>query len=82
MPNIMLVHPVHGSKIALSEGEVEHDAKFGWTRYHAPTPVVKPTEAAPVEEAPVKRKYTRKVTEQPIEQPNSNALASDESEGQ
>lgn len=73
MPQILLTHPVHGSKFALSESEVEHDAKFGWTRYTDATPEV----AAPVE----KRKYTRRVTEQPIEQPNSNMLASDESEG-
>lgn len=73
MPQILMTHPTHGSKFALSESEAEHDAKFGWTRYTDATPEV----AAPVE----KRKYTRRVTEQPIEQPNSNMLASDESEG-
>ena len=73
MPQILLTHPVHGSKFALSESEVEHDAKFGWTRYTDVTP----DQVAPVE----KRKYTRRVTEQPVEQPNSNMLASDESEG-
>lgn len=73
MPQILLTHPVHGSKFALSETEVENDAKFGWTRYTDDTPEV----VAPVE----KRKYTRRVTEQPVEQPNSEPLASDESEG-
>ena len=73
MPQILLTHPVHGSKFALSESEVEHDAKFGWTRYTDATP----DQVAPVE----KRKYTRRVTEQPIEQPNDTESASDESEG-
>ena len=83
--NVVLVHPVHGAKVATNEQEIEHDEKLGWTRYNPDTPVEKPTEAAPVEEAPAKRKYTRKVTEQPIEQPNEVpdflTSASDESEG-
>ena len=79
--NVVLVHPVHGAKVATHEDEISHDEKLGWTRYNPDTPVEKPTEAAPVEEAPAKRKYTRKVTQQTIEQPNSEELASDESEG-
>ena len=84
--NVVLVHPVHGAKVAINEQEIEHDEKLGWTRYNPDTPVEKPTEAAPepVAEAP-KRKYTRKVTQQPIEQPNEVpsflTSASDESEG-
>lgn len=27
----VLVHPVHGAKIATLEAEVEHDLKLGWT---------------------------------------------------
>lgn len=74
--NIVLTHPKHGAKIAISEVEAKQDEKIGWVRYTAPTPVVEP-EAAP------KRKYARRVVEQPIEQPISNALlASDESEGE
>lgn len=73
MAQILLTHPTHGSKFALSEGEADHDAKFGWTRYTDATPEV----VAPVE----KRKYTRRVTEQPVEQPNGDQPASDESEG-
>ena len=73
MPQIMLTHPDHGIKFALSEAEVTHDAKFGWTRYTDGTPA----EAAPVE----KRKYTRRVTTQPLEQPNDEQSASDESAG-
>ena len=70
--NIVLVHPKHGAKIAISEAEIKNDEKCGWTRFTEPTPV------EPVVEE-VKRKYTRK----PIEQPISNALlASDESEGE
>ena len=76
--NVVLVHPVHGAKVATNEQEIEHDEKLGWMRYNPDTPVEVAPE--PVVEAP-KRKYTRKVTEQPIEQPNSEPLASDESEG-
>jgi len=83
--NVVLVHPIHGAKVAINELEMEQDVKNGWTRYNPDTPVEKPTEAAPVEETPVKRKYTRKVTQQPIEQPNEVpsflTSASDESEG-
>lgn len=80
--NVVLVHPIHGAKVAINKLEMEQDVKNGWTEYNPATPVEKPTEAAPelVTEAP-KRKYTRKVTEQPIEQPNDKESASDESEG-
>ena len=84
--NVVLVHPIHGAKVAINELEIEMDEKNGWTRYNPDTPVEKPTKAAPesVTEAP-KRKYTRKVTQQPIEQPNEVpsflTSASDESEG-
>ena len=80
--NIVLVHPVHGAKIATQQAELEQDVKNGWTEYNPDTPVEVAPE--PVVEAP-KRKYTRKVTEQPIEQPNEVpsflTSASDESEG-
>ena len=84
--NVVLVHPVHGAKVATNEQEIEHDEKLGWTRYNPDTPVEKPTEAAPVEQAPAKRnKLTRKVTQPTIEQPNEVpdflTSASDESEG-
>lgn len=75
---IHLTHPIHGSKFAMTDTEVEHDEKSGWVRYTAPTPVEVASE--PVAEAP-KRKYTRKVSEQPIEQPNGDEPVSDESEG-
>lgn len=74
MPQIMMSHPLHGIKFALSEAEIEHDEKFGWTRYTDATP----GEATPVE----KRKYTRRVATQPLEQPNGSAPASDESAGE
>ena len=60
-------------ELNLQIGNAENDAKNGWTRYTDATPDT----AAPVE----KRKYTRRVVEQPVEQPNSEPLASDESEG-
>jgi hypothetical protein len=80
--NITLVHPTHGAKVAINEAEIEMDEKNGWTRYNPDTPVEVAPE--PVVEAP-KRKYTRKVTDQPVEQPNEVpsflTSASDESEG-
>ena len=80
--NVVLVHPIHGAKVAINELEMEQDVKNGWTEYNPDTPVEVVPEA--VAEAP-KRKYTRKVTEQPIEQPNEVpsflTSASDESEG-
>ena len=76
--NVVLVHPIHGAKVAINKLEMEQDVKNGWTEYNLDTPVEAAYES--VAEAP-KRKYTRKVTEQPIEQPNSDTLASDESEG-
>jgi len=76
--NITLVHPEFGAKVATNQEELNHDVKNGWSEYNPDTPV----EVAPesVVEAS-KRKYTRKVTDQSIEQPNSDTLASDESEG-
>ena len=84
--NVVLVHPVHGAKVATNEQEIEHDEKLGWTRYNPDTPVEQPTEAALVEQAPAKRnKLTRKVTQPTIEQPNEGpdflTSASDESAG-
>ena len=75
---ILLTHPIHGSKFALHESEVALDEENGWVRYTDGTPE-SPSEAAPVER--VKRKYTRRVQEAPVEQPNSDTLVSDESEG-
>ena len=80
--NVTLVHPEFGAKVATTEVELEMDEKNGWTRYNPDTPVEVAPE--PVVEAP-KRKYTRKVTDQSIEQPNEVpsflTSASDESEG-
>lgn len=72
--NVVMVHPVHGAKVAINDQEIAMDEQNGWTRYNAET-----AQAAPSEKP--KRKYTRRVTT-PIEQPNSvNALASDDFEG-
>jgi hypothetical protein len=80
--NVVLVHPEFGAKVATNQVELEMDEKNGWTRYNPDTPVEVAPE--PVVEAP-KRKYTRKVTDQPVEQPNEVpsflTSASDESEG-
>lgn len=42
--NIVLIHPVHGAKVATMELEIAADEKNGWTRYNLDTPV----QAAPV----------------------------------
>jgi len=80
--NVTLVHPIHGAKVAINDVELAEDEKNGWTRYNPDTPVEVASE--PVVEAP-KRKYSRKVTDQPVEQPNEVpsflTSASDESEG-
>lgn len=68
--NVIMVHPVHGAKIAMHSVEIEQDEQNGWTRYNPDTPADEPAEVAP------KRKYTRKAIQ---EQPISNALVSDES---
>ena len=68
--NVIMVHPVHGAKIAMHSVEIEQDEQNGWTRYNPDTPADEPVEVAP------KRKYTRKAIQ---EQPISNALVSDES---
>ena len=79
--NVTLVHPIHGAKVATDQAEIDNDEKNGWTRYNPDTPV----EAAPIAEKPVRNKLTRKVTDQPVEQPNEVpsflTSASDESEG-
>ena len=70
--NVVMVHPVHGAKVAINSVEIENDEQNGWTRYNPDTPAEAPVEVAP------KRKYTRRVVQS--EQPISNALVSDESE--
>ena len=37
--NVVLIHPIHGAKVATMELEVEADEKNGWTRYNPDTPV-------------------------------------------
>jgi hypothetical protein len=49
---IYLSHPVHGTKVAISEGETVADEKNGWSRYNPDTP----TEAAPVNELAAPRR--------------------------
>lgn len=72
--HVMLVHPQHGTKFALSQTEIDHDENLGWMRYTDSTPAEQSAQAAP-------RPKRRRVIEQPIEQPNSEPLASDESGG-
>lgn len=54
MAAIVLVHPVHGAKVATSEQEVEYDSLSGWTRYSTPTET--PADETVNALAPVKRR--------------------------
>lgn len=51
--NIYLKHPKHGTKVAISDMEVEADLKEGWVRYTLDAP---DQEAAPVNELKRRRK--------------------------
>ena len=55
--NVVLVHPIHGAKVAINQTEVEMDEKNGWKRYNSDTP------AEPLVEVAPKRKYTRRVVQ-------------------
>ena len=67
--NVVLIHPIHGAKVAINQAEIEMDEQNGWKRYNPDTPAETSAEITP------KRQYKRRVQEQPI----SNALVSDES---
>jgi hypothetical protein len=74
MPNILLTHPVHGSKFALSNAEIEHDEKHGWVRY---------TDDTLVKAASRKGGITRRWKESsPNKAPDFLTPVSDESEGE
>lgn len=55
--HIYLKHPIHGTKVAISNAEAEYDEQNGWTQYN-PATLSEPEEAANT--LVVKRKYTRK----------------------
>ena len=57
--HIYLKHPIHGTKVAISDVEADYDEQNGWTRYNVGTPS-DAEEAAPVNTLGLKRKYTRK----------------------
>ena len=72
--NVVLVHPIHGAKVAIDATEIENDELAGWTRYEPVTPV---EDAAPAElaepaelavDTPVRRKYSRKTPAPVVEQ--------------
>ena len=58
--HIYLKHPIHGTKVAISDIEVEHDVENGWTIYNPSMPSILEEVANTLA---VKRKYTRKVAE-------------------
>ena len=49
---IYLQHPLHGTKVAISEVEAVEDETHGWVRYNPDTPA----EVAPVNELLVRRR--------------------------
>jgi hypothetical protein len=57
--NLILVHPIHGAKVATMELEAEADEANGWTRYNPNTPSDS-EDAAPINVLGTKRKYTRR----------------------
>jgi len=59
MAQIYLTHPVHGTKIASLDAEVEHDEKFGWKQYNPDASPESEDEVA-VNTLSLKRKYIRK----------------------
>ena len=72
--NVVLVHPIHGAKVAINATEIENDELAGWTRYEPVTPV---EDSAPAElaepaelavDTPVRRKYSRKTPAPVVEQ--------------
>jgi hypothetical protein len=72
--NVVLVHPIHGAKVAIDATEIENDELAGWTRYEPVTPV---EDSAPAElaepaelavDTPVRRKYSRKTPAPVVEQ--------------
>lgn len=51
--HIYLRHPIHGSKVAISDMEAEADVKNGWEVYNLDAPA---EEVAPVNELKRRRK--------------------------
>lgn len=76
--NIVLVHPIHGAKVATNQVELEQDVKNGWTEYNSDTPKAA-TRKSKKDKAQVEEN-------QPVEQPNGTpdflAPVSDESAGE
>lgn len=72
--NVVLVHPIHGAKVAIDATEIENDELAGWTRYEPVTPVEDsaPAELAELDELAVdtlvRRKYSRKTPAPVVEQ--------------
>lgn len=67
MANIVLTHPKHGAKVAISEQEALTDISNGWLRYKEP--VVEPVIEVPAE--PVVEPVVEPVAEVPAEPVNN-----------
>lgn len=66
--NVVLVHPIHGAKVAINATEIENDELAGWTRYEPVTPVEDSAPAELAVDTPVRRKYSRKTPAPVVEQ--------------
>lgn len=56
--HIYLKHPIHGTKVAICDLEVEHDERNGWSQYNPDEP-----EVVEVNALEVKRRPRRAVAE-------------------
>jgi hypothetical protein len=56
MHHIYLRHETHGTKVATSDMEADHDESFGWVRYNPDEPEADEEYAAPVNALGAKRR--------------------------
>lgn len=63
MSNIVLTHPVHGAKVAISEQEARQDELRGWKRFVQPVTVV--TEPVTIITEPVIPAFLTQISEPP-----------------
>lgn len=80
--NVVLVHPIHGAKIATMQAELDRDVENGWTEYN---PDTLPAETRRAKAKAKVKETAERPVQQSIEQPNGTpdflAPVNDESEG-
>lgn len=62
--NVVLVHPVHGAKVAINEQEIKLDEENGWARYNPDIIIEEVEKATPVKRNKAPRKSIEVVNEQ------------------